>query len=183
MKKTAYSPLIIASVIVIASIGAFVVEYYVLDNSQTRVTELQKQVLDQKAEIARAERARSALASLDTNENTLQSFFLKKDNIVSFIESLQATGKGTGASVQVVSVSDDKSTGHPRISVSLLISGSFDAVMRTVGILENGSYDTVLSSLTLDSGSPTVKGVREWSAATTLSVGLYQLPVTPPTKP
>lgn len=183
MKKTAYSPLIIASIILVASIGAGVVEYYVLNNSETRVVELQKKVLDQKAEIARAERARSALASLDTNENALEPYFLKKESIVSFIESLQATGKGTGASVQVVSVSDDKSGGHARILVSLLISGPFDAVMRTVGILENGSYDTVLNSLTLDSGTPSIKGVQQWSAATNLSVGLYQPPVTPPIKP
>ncbi len=183
MKKTAYSPLILASLILLASLGLFGAEYYLLDTAQAQVTDLQKQVADKKAEIEKASRARSALATLGPNEDIINSYLLNKDDIVTFLENVQSTGKGIGATAQVVSVSDEKVAGHPRISVSLLISGPFDAVMRTVGILENSAYDSTLTSVTLDSGGPIVKGVQQWSAATVLSVGLAEQGSTTPKKP
>ena len=154
-----------------------------LDSAQGQIVDLQKQIGDKKYEIQKADQARTAAASLDSNEATVKSFMVKKDSIVSFIESLQSTGKGLGSGVQVVSVTDDKANGHPRISLSLLITGSFDSVMRTVGTLENSPYDATLTNLTLDSGTPTPKGVQQWSAATTLSVGVDPTPSVPTTKP
>ncbi len=183
MKKTAYSPIIIASLILLGSLGLFGVEYYVLDTTVGQVTDLQKQIGEKKGEIEKAARARSALTTLGPNEAIINSYLLNKDDIVTFLENVQSTGKGIGATAQVVSVSDEKVAGHPRISVSLLITGSFDSVMRTVGILENSAYDSTLTSVTLDSGGPIVKGVQQWSAATVLSVGLAQQGSTTPKKP
>lgn len=183
MKKTAYAPLFMASLVLLGSFVVFGLEYYVLAQGKTQVMELQRKVEEKKVDIAKASRARNALATLGTSEDQVRSFLLQKDRIVSFLESLQATGKSLGTSVEVVSVSDDKQNGHPRINVSLLVSGSFDSVMRTVGTLENGPYDGVLNSLTLDSGGPIVKGVQQWSAATVLSVGLETKASTTPKKP
>jgi hypothetical protein len=183
MKKTAYSPIIVASLIFLGSLGLFGVEYYLLDTAEAQVTDLQKQVADKKVELEKAARARSALTTLGPNEEIINSYLLNKDDIVTFLENVQSTGKAIGATAQVVSVSDEKVAGHPRISVSLLISGSFDSVMRTVGMLENSSYDSTLTSVTLDSGGPVVKGVQQWSAATVLSVGLAQPGSTTSKKP
>lgn len=183
MKKTAYSPIIVASLILLGSLGLFGAEYYVLDTTVAQVTDLEKQITDKKTEIEKAARARSALATLGPNEDIINSYLLNKNDIVTFLESVQATGKGIGATAQVVSVSDEKVAGHPRVAVSLLISGSFDSVMRTVGILENSSYDSTLTNVTFDSGGPVVKGVQQWSAATVLSVGLADRASTTPKKP
>jgi hypothetical protein len=183
MKKTPYSPIIVASIILLASVGAFALEYYVLSNGEVQLTDITKQIKDKKFEIEKADQARNALTSLDANEALVKSYVLRKDNIVPFIDLLQSTGKEVGASVQVLSVTDDKSTGHARVVISLTVNGSFDAVMRTMGILENGPYDTELTNLALDSAATSTRGTQLWSANTALSVGIDQTVPATPTKP
>ncbi|HEX2792191.1 MAG TPA: hypothetical protein VHO23_00520 [Candidatus Paceibacterota bacterium] len=121
--------------------------------------------------IADAERAaatRSALASLAVDERTLENYFLSVDGIVPFLEGLEATGRGTGALVEVVSVSDTP-TSDNRVALSLRISGPFDAVVRTIGRIEYGAYDSRIENLTLDTG---FGAAGEWTAAAVFSIGL-----------
>lgn len=182
MKNSAYFSVGIAVLLVFVSGALYGAVYYLLSEEKAKGADLQAQIQTKHLEIARAAKAQSALASLNDDESVIGGYSLSKEDIVPFLENLQSTGKPLGAGVQVLSVSDDRSYAHPRIIISLLITGSFDAVMRTIGTLENAPYDSTLNSLTLDSGGDT-KGPKQWSAATVLSVGVHRQATTTPSKP
>ena len=65
--------------------------------------------------------------------------------MVGFINGLEAQGQALGTTVSVLSVS--AGTGkQPTFMLSLTIEGTFDTVMRTVGVIEYAPYDISLYS-------------------------------------
>jgi len=115
---------------------------------------------------------RRALEELSMQEAELYRHFVGDDTIVQYLEEIETTAESLGASVEVVAVGDAKDAS--RVSVSLRIIGSFDAVMRTLGAIEYQQYDTTLATLTLD--TPPSEGTN-WTAAATFLVG--KLPQAP----
>jgi len=115
-------------------------------------------------EYSRTARARSELAALAADETFVEGRFLPVDGVVPFLENLESTGEEFGANVSVVSVSDALS--GESIAIALEVSGSFDAVMRTLGTIEYGTYASSVANLTLE--TPNGEG---WNATMTLIVG------------
>ena len=100
-----------------------------------------------------------------------------REEVVDFLESIQATGRPFGVKVDVASVSNEKVSAHARIALSLAARGSFQGVMRTLGAIEYGPYDGVITNLSLTTDSPSTVGsttstTNEWNATTLYSVGL-----------
>jgi hypothetical protein len=89
---------------------------------------------------------------------------------VAFLGDLEKQGKAQGAAVEVLSVTDQDATKR-RISLSLKITGSFDAVVRTLGTIEYGPYDAVLTNVTLDSVAAKENAPAVWTAAVVISFG------------
>lgn len=162
--------------------GLYAADYHFFNVEKEQAQNVQRQITDKKAEIERARKAQSSLSSLGANEEVIHSYSLSREDIVGFLEALQTTGSRLGSSVQVLSVADDKANPHPRVTISLLVVGTFDSVMRTIGVLENAPYDSSISSLTLSSQTQEKKATL-WSAATILTVGLERQASSTPTKP
>ena len=181
MRNNSYFPLALAILVLLLSGAVYGGVQYLFGQEQTHITDNERQIENKKSEIARAHQAQAALTTLADDEAVLKGYSLSRQDIVAFLESLQSTGTALGSQVHVLSVSDEIAGMHPRVTLSLLITGSFDAVMRTIGMLENAPYDTVLSNLTLSSNQPP-KGPVEWSAATTISVGVQRLATSTNTK-
>jgi hypothetical protein len=110
----------------------------------------------------RAGSNRAALSEVEAEEALIMSHFVPQEDIVSYLETLEETGAAFGARVSVLSVGDPASDG--KIALSVSINGSFDAVMRTVGVIEHGQKASVVHSLTLDGN-----GEGAWSAALTFT--------------
>ena len=183
MKKL-FSPHLLFSLGILIIAGALLAgQIYFLTSITDSMTVTQKAMSEKRAEIAKAAALKNATQALGTSEEVISSHLLQKENIVPFLTSFETAGNPVGATGHVVSVSEEKIATHPKVSVSILINGSFDAVMRTVGILENSPYDSELTGLTLDSGGPIVKGVQQWSGAAVFSVGLERQATTTAKKP
>lgn len=182
MKHTSTYLFGFAILLLIIVIGLYATDYHFFTVEKEQAQTVEKQIIDKKAEIERARKAESTLSSLTANEELIHSYSLSREDIVAFLETLQTTGSSLGANVQVLSVADDKANPHPRVTISLLVVGTFDSVMRTLGVFENAPYDSSISSLTLSSQKQD-KGAAVWSAATTLSVGLQRQASSTPTKP
>lgn len=141
---------------------------YVYWLSLTRATERSVQELiaevDTRTKVHEgAGSARDQLAKLEADEAMIQGHFVPTDDIVPFLESLESSGDAFGASVTVLSVGEADAGG--KITLALAISGSFDGVMRTVGIIEHGAHASAVRSLTLDTGGDGV-----WNAAATVTI-------------
>lgn len=175
MNRRSFFHFIIAIVLTLMCVGAYVAWFFMFENARDRAEQLL-------AEVARIEREDAAIAStkgiaasLDADEALLQTYFVSQDDIVSFLEILEQAGEELGSIVDVASVSPGSGVDAGRVILALQVEGSFEAVMRTLGAFEYGPHDMRVRSLALDGGGED-EGVV-WSAATTFSVGL--LPETP----
>ncbi|MDB5189145.1 MAG: hypothetical protein JWL82_102 [Parcubacteria group bacterium] len=181
MNTRTLAPILIALVVLLISGGLYGLGYYRLAALNEKTKTLANEIGSKTFELARLARAHTALNSLSADEGTLTQYAIGKEEVVPFLGALQAVGKPLGATVEVLSVSDEKSGTHGRISLSLAIAGSFDAVMRTLGAIEYGAYDGVITNLSLDTGTSDAKVATggAWTAAAVFSVGTRSASSTP----
>lgn len=117
---------------------------------------------------SRAAAARAALAAMEGDEALMRSYFVSETGVVSFINGLEALGRAIGSTtVSVLSVStaaDAKA--RPAFKFALLVKGTFDGVMRTVGALEYAPYAISISSLSVAKNSK-----NDWQANLVFTAG------------
>lgn len=138
--------------------------YDIIVNKSATVADLQNQI-DTKTETSnRIASARTALAEIAGDESIVQSYFVPETGVVPFIDDLEARARGQKADMKVLSVSTGgtKST----LVLSLTISGTFDAVVRTVGTIEYAPYGLSISKLSLGKNEKNI-----WHADMELVVG------------
>lgn len=171
MTRTPYIHLIIAGAILLVALGVYVFWYGRVNTLSAQAAALSSQIQQLGDANGRASSVRRDLEEVGRQEAELYAHFVGNDTIVSYLETVEATGRSLGATVTVVSVGNAPArAGHPaEIQMALRITGSFDAVMRTLGAIEYQSYDTTLTNVTLDTPDST------WTAAATFLIG------TPPT--
>lgn len=147
------------------------IAYHALGTLSASVTALTKEVAAKKESAAAATLAADELARLSVEEEQINGYFVVQDNIVSFLETLQAKGVVLGSVIKVVSVSANPGT-RPHLDLALSITGSFDAVMRTVGSIEYSPHDITVTSLVLDViDSADEDAPPGWTATMKMTVG------------
>lgn len=148
--KNFFFQLVIALVFVGIAMGGYAFWYFETKQMSVRASELAGEIATKEAARSRTNSARAGLPELGADETFVASHFVATADIVSFLERLEATGKAFGAVVEVASVTGDDKSSEGSISLSLSVTGSFDAVMRTVGAIEHGPFANQVQSLTLD---------------------------------
>jgi hypothetical protein len=172
MNYRPYIPLAIALLTLLGVAMLYSLGYFFVSHASTKAATLASDVRAKTTQLERAARAHVALSTLEDSEADLQHYEINKADIVPFLESIQSTGRPYGAVVNVSAVADEKDGTHPRVALSLTISGTFDAVLRTVGVIEYGPYDGVITNFSLNTPGPDAKGVAPWTATVTYSVGV-----------
>lgn len=164
--------LAVAVLLLLAAIGGCVFWYMRVDALKEEVTQLRTKRVETEAQSARIAEAKSALATLAESEARIERYFVPQGDVVPFLETVGQTGDTLGSTVEVVSVTAEPGEGdRGRLRLALRITGSFAAVMRTVGALEYGPFDSRLMTITLDGG-----GEGQWSASATYAIGTYKTP-------
>ncbi len=157
--KPALIQLIVALVVLLLLGGGYVFWYDHVQALDARAGALGAEIASKDAERSRSASARSGEAELAAQEAFVASHLVATADIVSFLERLEKTGRGFGAEVHVASVSDTVKASDGRISLSLSVAGPFDAVMRTIGAIEQGPYAMSVQDLSLDTADGS-----SWSA-------------------
>jgi hypothetical protein len=163
MNKSLLTHLGVAILFAVVSILAYAWWQNTVAQTLTEATEVTAKAKAIEQELSEITHAKQEVASLEENEEFVRARFLPLEDIVLFLEELEETGQKYGATVSVVSVGDGK-TGN-RVSVALSAQGSFNAVMKTIGAIEYGSYASAVKSLALDGG-----GEGNWNASFILEV-------------
>lgn len=166
MRRSPYIHLLLAGLALFVALSVYGIWWSEVSSSSAEASQIRQEIRALGDTGGRTSSIRRALEELETQEAQLYRHFVGKDTIVQYLEEVETTAERLGASVEVVSVSDTEKS--PRLNVSLRITGSFDAVMRTLGAIEYQQYDTTLASLTLD--TPPLED-KSWTAAATFSVG------------
>ncbi len=160
---------LVLAISVVATITASIVTVQVRE----KAVKLEQDVIAKQEESLRVASAKSALPILTRSEEELLQYRTKSSDIVPFLERLEKQGRAQGVVVEVLSVNPESGTQN-RISLSLTMRGSFDAVVRSIGIIEYGPYDSIVKTVALDSGSDTESKTATWTAAVVLSLGTDQ---------
>lgn len=141
------------------------------NNIEAKSLALHQEIVEKEQEAERVARAQETLPELALSEAMMSTYILNTADIVPFLEQLEKQGKAQGTVIEVVSVQANKTTTAQRIQLSLKISGTFDAVMRTFGTLEYGPRDIEVHTVTLDGGTDEAGKIATWTAVTALSIG------------
>jgi len=148
----------IAFVVLAVLVGGYVYFLSETRHLQDRIQELTVEIAQKTGEYEEEGSMRDLLKETEVQEATLATHFVDPSDIVSFLEHLEGVGSGLGVFVTIVSVTDPDATGA--VTVSLSLEGSFDAVMRTVGLIEHDVRATAVRTLALDVGEN-----GSWNAA------------------
>ncbi|HEX8591618.1 MAG TPA: hypothetical protein VF696_02640 [Candidatus Paceibacterota bacterium] len=169
MIRRPLSDILGAALVFIAALGGYIIWYGTVTGEVEKAAALSQELGAHGEADSRAALARKELLELGQKEADVYGHLVATDDIVPFLESLEATGERLGTKVEVASVANSPGTPLNTLTLSLRITGDFNAVMRTLGAIEYQTYDTVLTNLTLDTppGSS-----AQWSAAATFAVGV-----------
>ena len=165
MKKHLFH-LAIALTIAIATVAGYGFWYSIISTKSAGVAYLQNQIASQSQTINHVISARTALDKISGDETAVQNYFIPSTGVVAFIDGLESRGRAQGATVNVLSVSTGTIGTQPMFTFSFTITGTFDAVMRTIGTIEYTPYDLLISNLFLNKSDNAT-----WNANLTLLVG------------
>lgn len=164
--KPVYMHLIIAGVFVALAIAAHVFWFLRIEALGVEADQLLAQRAETERAASRINDAKNALGTLVESEERIKNYFIPESDVVPFLEEIGNTGEGLGSRVEVVGVTADPGEGgRGRMTLSLRIVGGFGSVMRTIGALEFGPFDSRLVSVSLDGGAD------GWTASAIYSVG------------
>lgn len=166
MNRTPLIHLGLASLLLIAAIVAYAFWYTKVSGMRAEVAALTAEA--EAATIAAGEisSARSALAKLAEDEAYFGSYFVSTSTVVSYLEDIEGAGDAFGSSLEVVSVTPE---GKARLAVSFRATGSFSAVMRTIGAMEYGAHDAIIGNLNVETNA---SSEGAWVASGVISVGM-----------
>jgi len=168
MKRSSFTDLIIALALTAAVLGAYLYWYAALTEASAEAALLASRIAEKSGDASRIAAAKTILATLSSEEAAMREYFVSTEDIVSFLEGLEATGKKSGARASVVSVSAGVTDSRDHILIAVKINGGFDAVLRTLGVIEYSPHDIVVTNLSFNA-VPDAKS--EWEAVTTFAIG------------
>lgn len=171
MKKQALISLGISFLLLAGALGAYAFWYLMVSAASTKVATLENTLAVKVDESAQILSARRTLAALQAENIIFENYFVNEEDIVPFLEVLEGAGNELGATVEVVSVSKEGGPEGTRLSVAVSIEGSFEGVMKTLGVIEHGPFDITTSGLTLSHLPGGEETPPRWSASVTFSVG------------
>ena len=164
--KTNLIHLCIAITVLAAALVAYGFWYAAIAAESAAVANLESQIEAKLETASRIASARVALAEISGNEATVRSYFVSEKDVVTFIDDLEARARTQKASVTVLSVSTASENVHPVLTMTLRVAGTFEAVMRTVGLIEYAPYYLRVGSLSLG-----LDAKSEWHADLSIVVG------------
>lgn len=163
------------------SFGAYVFSLHFLTTEHANIVSLESQIRQKASAVAQVALTRAAAKQIVEDEAEIRNHFVSTEDIVSYIENLQSTGKSLGATIAVVSITPDPSPTARTMRLTLTLTGTFDAVVRAIGALEYAPYDIATTALTLGSSDK-----NSWHANMEVEIGLAgagEIPTVVPTSP
>lgn len=153
--KSTLTRLITTTIIAVIAVSGYLYWYSLVSEKSVQVANLETEIAARSEKSMRIAIARATLAEIVDDERIVQNYFVPDTEVVHFIEDLQARARARGAALKVASVGSDVDGKRPVLDLSLGIDGSFDAVMRTIGVIEYAPYDLVVNKLVVDKADKT----------------------------
>jgi len=177
MRRVTLIHLILAVLLVLSVLGAYLFWFTAVGKASAEAAVLAENIRAKSQELEKVAAAKVALEALAEDEASIRAYLVREAEIVPFLGRLEEAGTSLGASVDVVSVSTETLAERSRIMLSVKIEGSFDAVLRTLGSIEYGAYDSSVERITFDTVPAGETPSGEWTATAIFSLGTQSIPV------
>lgn len=112
------------------------------------------------------------IKEIETKGDQLGNFFLKRDDLVGFLDFIESLGQKTGAQIKIDSISESKVGDKTQIALSVRMDGSFSGVYRTIRLLEEMPYQSRIIGYNIDKISSDKKG-QFWGGSINFVVPLF----------
>lgn len=165
--KSPVTQLVLSLILLTAVVAAYGVWYSIIQSKSSEVATLEQQIETNADTQTRVAAARASLAEIAQDEASIKSYFISEDDIASFNDQLESQRHAPGATVKVLSESKTGTGAQSALTFIVSVDGSFDAVMRTIGMIEFAPYAINVLGVTLSEGDKTKGG---WHADLTLLV-------------
>jgi len=150
------SLLVMAVAVFFVTASLYVYMYIAVNNQTMRVVmakDIQKvQKMDEKQIIE----LQKVFSHSEPARDKLYSLFIVKDGVVPFIESLEAIGSNTGATVEITSISevnDETNTKIGKLKAHIEASGSWSQVSKVLILMETMQKSVVIENVRLNTGT------------------------------
>ena len=175
-QKFSHIPLLIFSVVILLLVVSLYGYMYVAtSNSVGRAGTAIDFVSSEQGNAARAKKLVDIASSTSSNRNKLNTYFVSSEDIVSFITTIEALGKDSGAAVAITSIDADKlnnsapgtiGSAHAHIEGS----GSWKSVMTLLNLAEGMTYVASVNHVRLNSNNSDSKSKDSWNISFDLQV-------------
>lgn len=122
----------------LASTGWFYV-FSKISSERKEILELRKNILQSEKKNTDEKSLARLLGGLSKEKNTIESVFLKKDDLIRLIKGLESIGESSGASLKISAISTEKSAAS-KPSISFSAKGTFEQLFKYLYFLENLPY-------------------------------------------
>ena len=176
MRRVTLIHLILAALLTLGMLGAYVFWFTAVGKASVETAVLAENIRAKSQELEKVAAAKVALEALAEDEASIRGYLVREAEIVPFLGRLEDTGTNFGAQVEVVSVATETLAERNRIMLSVKIEGTFDAVLRTLGSIEYGPYDSSVERITFDTVPAEEAPSGEWTATVIFSLGTQSNP-------
>ncbi|HEY5588926.1 MAG TPA: hypothetical protein VIK86_08230 [Candidatus Paceibacterota bacterium] len=150
MKKTkTIFILIFSAITAILSVCLFVFIIKVIENKNTHISAVLSTYQSKLKEKENAVFFKKKTDEIKLLQDSINGYFIDPNKIDTFVNSLEEINLITGADVSVKSIEISQSVKNI-ISVKLLISGTFEQVVKTISYLENIPYQINITKVYLN---------------------------------
>ena len=171
--KSSLHQLIVAICICITVIAGYAVWHTVLSTMDTVIAKLESDILIKTEKANKIAATRAMLSGIAGDEAGIRDYFVPETGVAAFIDSLEAYGREQGSTVSVLSVSTESLPMRSILTISLTVKGTFESIMRTVGVIEYGPYELSISKLAVAKNDK-----NRWSTGLTTLEGRLAEPLT-----
>jgi Tfp pilus assembly protein PilO len=157
MKNKTTTILILSILVFLVSASGYALMLYSFNNLETELEGLYQTSANGKARLAELKRIEDNLKSTLAGRDRLALLFIKQEGIVDFISEIESTIKSLGLKGEIESVSEETTEElavkeKENLNITLSASGSWNGVVKLVGLLEKLPYKATVDNVSLKYG-------------------------------
>jgi len=113
------------------------------------------------------------LDSITVNHDEMKTYFIHEQDVVGFLELIEALGRAHGAAVTTASIDVAKGDGHvDELQLTIKATGSKNSVQHVLELLETLPYRSIVTSAVLGKKGDGTSD-NEWEGTFKVAVGKY----------
>lgn len=156
-------------IVIFLATTAFVVFGFIkIEKMKTSVASIEQEIIKEKESLQAFESLIKTTSSLKTDSEKINSFYIKRDEVINFINIIESLASTTNTQLSIQTVVDKKMpTNGTLLSVDISAHGSYSNLHYLIRLLEELPYQTEIQNIKLSKGSfvdEQKQSVSSWSA-------------------